>query len=87
MVLDVTPGDSAKTKLRCTITITGEDVIGGVQDMVETGIICSPPPDWVGEECRFGIHFGFYLIFLGSEPGHRRDKQAQVEGPDQRQQG
>ena len=48
MTLHVTPEDSAKTKLHCTITITGEDVIGGVQDMVETGIICSPPPDWVG---------------------------------------
>jgi len=47
VTLDVTPGDSAKTKLHCTITIAGEDVIGGVQDMVETGIICSPPPDWV----------------------------------------
>ena len=43
----MTPEDSAKTKLHCTITIAGEDVIGGVQDMVETGIICSPPPDWV----------------------------------------
>ena len=31
----MTPGDSAKTKLRCTITITGEDVIGGVLDLVE----------------------------------------------------
>ena len=43
----MTPEDSAKTKLHCTITIAGEDVIGGVQDMVEAGLISSPPPDWV----------------------------------------
>ena len=43
----MTPEDSAKTKLHCTITIAGEDVIGGVQDMVEAGIIRSPAPDWV----------------------------------------
>ena len=43
----MTPDDSAKTKLHCNITIAGEDVIGGVLDLVETGIISSPPPDWV----------------------------------------
>ena len=43
----MTPEDSAKTKLHCTITIACEDVIGGVQDMVEAGLISSPPPDWV----------------------------------------
>lgn len=47
VTLHVTPEDSAKTKLHCTITIAGEDVIGGVQDLVEAEIISSPPPDWV----------------------------------------
>ena len=84
MTLDVTPEDSAKIKLHCTITIAGEDVIGGVQDMLETGIISSPPPDWVGVPLWEKL---FYLIFLGSEPSDRRNKQVQVEGPDQRQQG
>ena len=47
VTLNVTPEDSAKTKLHCNITIAGEDVIGGVLDLVEGGIISSPPPDWV----------------------------------------
>ena len=47
VTLNITPEDSAKTKLSCIITIAGEDVIGGVQDMVEAGTISSPPPDWV----------------------------------------
>ena len=48
MTLHLTPEDSAEIKLHCTITFAGDDVIGGVQDMVETGIISYPPPDWVG---------------------------------------
>ena len=47
MTLHLTPEDSAEIKLHCTITFAGDDVIGGVQDMVEAGIISSPPPDWV----------------------------------------
>ena len=43
----MTPEESAETKLHCNIVIEGEDVIGGVQDMVEAGLISSPPPDWV----------------------------------------
>ena len=39
MTLHLTPEDSAEIKLHCTITFAGEDVIGGVQDMVETGVI------------------------------------------------
>ena len=59
----MTPEDSAKTKLHCTITIAGEDVIGGVQDMVEAGIISSPQPDWV--MVGFWFNFVILLIFLG----------------------
>ena len=70
MTLNLTPGESVKTKLRCTITIDGEDVIGGVQDMVEAGMISSPPPDWVR---NIRVDYYLNLIFLGEEPGHRRD--------------
>ena len=85
MTLDVTPEDSAKIKLHCTIIIAGEDVIGGVHDMVESGIISSPPPDWVMVE--LWVNFVILSIFLGEEPTDRRDEQVQIEGPDQRQQG
>ena len=59
----MTPEDSYKIKLHCTITIAGEDVIGGVQDMVEAGIISSPQPDWVMVGCWF--NFVILSIFLG----------------------
>ena len=76
----MTPEDSAEIKLHCTITFAGDDVIGGVQDMVETGIISYPPPDWVG--APIWDNFVFLPDILGSKLGHRRDKQVQVEGPD-----
>ena len=47
VTLRLTPEDSAKIKLHCTVTFAGEDVIEGEQDMVETGIITYPPPEWV----------------------------------------
>ena len=41
VTLHLTPEDSAEIKLHCTITFAGEDVIGGVQDIV-SGVISSP---------------------------------------------
>ena len=70
MTLHLTPEDSAEIKLHCTITFAGDDVIGGVQDMVEAGMISSPPPDWVR---NIRVDYYLNLIFLGEEPGHRRD--------------
>jgi len=39
--------DDKGTKLSCRIEIVGDDVIGGLDDMVDDGIISYPPPDWV----------------------------------------
>ena len=39
--------DEEGTKLSCRIEIVGDDVIGGLEDMVQEGVISYPPPDWV----------------------------------------
>ena len=49
-----------------SVTISGSDVIGGVNDLLRLGIIDSPAPDWVLTSLSSDVNFT-YTIFLGKE--------------------
>ena len=55
--------------LDCRVEIVGSDVIGGLLDMVDQGLICDPPPAWVTKLSTAGSNT-FTLNTDGARVGH-----------------